>query len=77
MSNDGIFNGSIRPKQIPAEWKGRPLKHGKNGWCWYNPDNNLDAVFIYKDSDSVIVVSGGVCVDRNGKPILGSSMPDD
>lgn len=75
--NTDYFDGSIRPNLIPDNWEGRPLKQGKNGWCWYNPDSRLDAVFLYKDTQTVIAVSGGVCLDRNGKPIAGSPMPDD
>ena len=50
---------------------------GITGWCWYNPDNDLDAIFLYKDSTSVVVVKDGLCIDRNNRPIPESLMPND
>ena len=74
---ENYFDGSFRPALIPSNWKGRPLKTSNEGWCWFDPENDGNAIFFYKNTETVVVVSDGLCLDQDGRPIHGSSIPND
>lgn len=73
----GVFNGTIRPAQIPPDWAGEPLPRNY-GWRWYNPTNRLDSVRLYRGDPKswdlskrdpyVVITVNGQLIDRDGKP---------
>jgi hypothetical protein len=77
QEDEQVFNGSVRPPQIPPDWKGESLP-GNAGWHWYNPKNRLDSVRLYrgdpKDKDPskrepyVVITKNGELIGRDGKP---------
>jgi hypothetical protein len=80
--NEGYFDGSEKPYLIPQHWKGRALRT-KQGWCWYDPNSEGCAMFIYKGDikkgiePHIIVCKDGVLLDAGGNPIPYTSMPND
>ncbi|MDX6751323.1 hypothetical protein SH611_16030 [Geminicoccaceae bacterium 1502E] len=85
-SDEEFFNGTRRPSGMPASWQGRPLKSGR-GWHWSDPENPGNSVRLYRgDPESedaveqgphVVVTADGLLIDDAGKPVPGSTPPDD
>jgi hypothetical protein len=77
---DDWSSGKMRPRQIPANWIGSPTKSAP-GWRWDDPENSDNSVRIYQGNPNdpdpskrepyVVVVSGGVVIGRDGKPLPG------
>lgn len=64
----GIFDGSVKPENIPEDWVGEPLPDNQ-GWRWFNPIDRTDSVRFYSgDEPYVIVTAKGKVIGRNGEP---------
>ena len=68
MSEEELYDGTIRPPQIPDNWMGEPLPNGE-GWRWYNPSNRGDSVRIFRaDEPYVVVTVDGNLIGGDGQP---------
>jgi hypothetical protein len=64
-----IFNGEVKPPNIPENWIGEALLNSE-GWSWKNPNNFGDSVKIYRENPPYVVVTkNGIIIGQDGKPI--------
>jgi hypothetical protein len=67
---EGIFTGTVRPRQIPGDWHGEPLPD-RAGWRWFDPNNRGNSVRFYRGEGAapyVVVTVSGAIIGPDGKP---------
>ena len=67
---EGVLTGTVRPPQIPDDWKGEPLPD-RAGWRWLDPNDRGNSVRIYRgdgEAPYVVVTVAGDVIGRDGKP---------
>jgi len=82
---DDILSGRVRPEKIPSNWVGRPTSSAP-GWRWDDPNDPGNSVRFFagdahdpvqsKRAPYVVVVSGGLVIGADGKPVPDSNIPE-